>query len=180
MLSNLHRPLEGEPLALDLLNTAWLKQGRPLDWLSSAELIAAFASQHDVAATTAEASRMMTPLRRAREAILKLLQQVKDPNNVKRINQILQRGRLKLSMAGEGPTMVLQAEPGDWTLAVRAVYDATQLLAQRAERIRCCAHPNCTLWFLDTSRNGMRRWCSMASCGNRAKAKRHYQRTTAS
>jgi predicted RNA-binding Zn ribbon-like protein len=32
------------------------------------------------------------------------------------------------------------------------------------------------LWFYDTTRNGTRRWCSMAICGNRAKAHRHYDR----
>lgn len=33
----------------------------------------------------------------------------------------------------------------------------------------------CSWLFLDTSRGGRRRWCSMAACGNRAKARRHYQ-----
>ena len=33
-----------------------------------------------------------------------------------------------------------------------------------------------TLDRYDTSRNHSRRWCSMESCGNRAKAKRHYRR----
>jgi predicted RNA-binding Zn ribbon-like protein len=47
------------------------------------------------------------------------------------------------------------------------------LLETRADRIRGCANPECVLWFLDTSRPGTRRWCSMASCGNRDKAVRH-------
>ncbi len=38
-----------------------------------------------------------------------------------------------------------------------------------------CA-PACVLWFYDTTRNGTRRWCSMAICGNGAKAHRHYDR----
>jgi len=33
----------------------------------------------------------------------------------------------------------------------------------------------CTWLFVDTSKNNKRRWCSMATCGNRAKAQRHYQ-----
>ncbi|WP_443691321.1 CGNR zinc finger domain-containing protein [Pseudomonas sp.] len=33
----------------------------------------------------------------------------------------------------------------------------------------------CTWLFIDTSKNHRRRWCSMATCGNRAKAQRHYQ-----
>lgn len=42
--------------------------------------------------------------------------------------------------------------------------------------IRCCAGPGCGWLFHDTSPNKRRRWCSMESCGNRAKARRHYQR----
>lgn len=38
---------------------------------------------------------------------------------------------------------------------------------------RCAAEPPCPRVFLDTSRNGKRRWCDMRSCGNRAKAARH-------
>jgi len=38
---------------------------------------------------------------------------------------------------------------------------------------RCAAEPPCPRVFLDTSRNGRRRWCDMKSCGNRAKAARH-------
>jgi predicted RNA-binding Zn ribbon-like protein len=43
-------------------------------------------------------------------------------------------------------------------------------------RIRTCAHEDCDLWFRDTSRNGSRRWCSMARCGNKAKVAAHYRR----
>ncbi|WP_412543337.1 CGNR zinc finger domain-containing protein [Longispora sp. K20-0274] len=37
--------------------------------------------------------------------------------------------------------------------------------------------PSCGWLFLDTSRNGQRRWCSMATCGGRVKARRHHART---
>jgi predicted RNA-binding Zn ribbon-like protein len=39
------------------------------------------------------------------------------------------------------------------------------------ERIRQCEGDGCALVFLDLSRSGRRRWCSMAGCGNRAKAR---------
>jgi len=39
--------------------------------------------------------------------------------------------------------------------------------------IKNCEGPTCTLWFLDVSRNHTRRWCTMAVCGNRAKAAAH-------
>jgi predicted RNA-binding Zn ribbon-like protein len=39
------------------------------------------------------------------------------------------------------------------------------------------ANHDCILFFYDTLRSGRRQWCSMAGCGNRAKARRHYARS---
>ncbi|MBE5102336.1 CGNR zinc finger domain-containing protein [Priestia aryabhattai] len=43
-------------------------------------------------------------------------------------------------------------------------------------RIRNCEHPECRLSFVDTSKSGKRRWCSMELCGNRQKAAEFYAR----
>jgi predicted RNA-binding Zn ribbon-like protein len=48
------------------------------------------------------------------------------------------------------------------------------LLSADRRRIRRCANEDCLWLFLDESKSGTRRWCDMASCGNRAKARRHY------
>ena len=53
---------------------------------------------------------------------------------------------------------------------------ATLLLSEDRHRVRSCAGRYCGWFYIDRSRNGLRRWCSMASCGSRAKARRHYQR----
>lgn len=42
--------------------------------------------------------------------------------------------------------------------------------------VRKCEAANCSLWFLDVSKGHARRWCSMAICGNRAKAAAHRAR----
>lgn len=48
--------------------------------------------------------------------------------------------------------------------------DAVLLLGgPDAERLRQCEGSSCAILFLDTSRKGDRRWCSMTACGNRAK-----------
>jgi predicted RNA-binding Zn ribbon-like protein len=49
------------------------------------------------------------------------------------------------------------------------------LLSNQTDRIRECN--GCGWLFFDGTRNKSRRWCTMAICGNRAKAKRHYART---
>jgi len=47
---------------------------------------------------------------------------------------------------------------------------------QERPRVRECGGADCRWLFLDTSKNRTRQWCSMSSCGNREKARRHYQR----
>ena len=44
------------------------------------------------------------------------------------------------------------------------------------DRIRQCEGDGCAIVFLDLSRSGRRRWCSMSGCGNRAKARTFRER----
>lgn len=58
-----------------------------------------------------------------------------------------------------------------------AVWSAMELLTSDAlGRVRQCAGVGCAWLFMDTSKNGTRRWCDMSVCGNRAKARRHRSR----
>jgi predicted RNA-binding Zn ribbon-like protein len=50
------------------------------------------------------------------------------------------------------------------------------LTSDELERVRVCGADDCDWLFLDESRNRSRQWCNMASCGNRAKARRFYRR----
>jgi len=61
-----------------------------------------------------------------------------------------------------------------WPIAESAV---ELLTSDELKLLRWCEAPDCEWLFLDHSRNRSRRWCDMNSCGNRAKARRHYQRT---
>jgi predicted RNA-binding Zn ribbon-like protein len=57
----------------------------------------------------------------------------------------------------------------------RLVHAAVEIVVgDDHHRLRAC--PNCAWLFLDFSRNGSRRWCSMESCGTRVKARRLTER----
>jgi predicted RNA-binding Zn ribbon-like protein len=57
---------------------------------------------------------------------------------------------------------------------------AELLTSERQQRIGQCADDRGCGWlFLDNTKNHSRRWCEMNDCGNRAKARRHYQRSRA-
>ncbi len=44
-------------------------------------------------------------------------------------------------------------------------------------RVKMCPGDDCGWLFIDETKNGRRTWCSMKTCGNRAKAARHYARS---
>ena len=53
---------------------------------------------------------------------------------------------------------------------------ADLLTSEALTRVRQCSGETCSWLFVDTSRNGMRRWCDMKACGNRAKVRRFRSR----
>ncbi|MGG8409884.1 CGNR zinc finger domain-containing protein, partial [Streptomyces sp. 12297] len=93
------------------------------------------------------------------------------------VDAVLGHGRLRPTLTAEGPGETPEFEDRTWGPGWLAAHDYLGLLRTAPDRIRACAHDACVLHFYDTSRNGTRRWCSMAACGNRAKASRHYARS---
>ena len=58
------------------------------------------------------------------------------------------------------------------------VWSASRLLTSPdIDRVKTCTNEDCGWLFLDTSRKHNRKWCEMAVCGNRAKARRFYRRS---
>ena len=70
-------------------------------------------------------------------------------------------------------------DPIDDALARLTEPFVTELTEGHPERIKICASDTCEWIFYDSSRTSRRRWCDMATCGNRAKAARHRARTRA-
>jgi predicted RNA-binding Zn ribbon-like protein len=94
-----------------------------------------------------------------------------------------------LKFAGARPALVLGddgmpalGERGEGHSPRRALgaiaLDAARMLGDPAERrrVRVCASDTCSARFYDRSPAGRRRWCSMRTCGNEAKARRHRAR----
>jgi len=64
---------------------------------------------------------------------------------------------------------IAREEGLEWLLAAIARSAADLLVEGPEAPIRRCANPSCRLFFYDDSRTHRRRWCSMATCGNRHK-----------
>ena len=87
-----------------------------------------------------------------------------------------------------GSTAVRQTQDGYEKVFIAEFRDPSQIVIPVAESaadllcygnpdlVRKCENPECILYFYDISKNHRRRWCSMAGCGNRAKARAFYKR----
>jgi predicted RNA-binding Zn ribbon-like protein len=91
---------------------------------------------------------------------------------------ISSRERIELVRAPDGVSVGHShvGDPLDDALARLADPLVSEIQSGRSDRVRVCANETCQWIFFDESRGGQRRWCDMASCGNRAKAARHRAR----
>jgi predicted RNA-binding Zn ribbon-like protein len=191
----------GEHLALDFLNTAatprgvlieWLSGGKDLvDWLKQARAIEPSAAARinelgcdaldEVARQAREfrqwlrgfvTARMGKPLRTTAAALAPLNELLAGENSFQRVET-----------AGRdtgGSRLLLRrvhcwASPGELLQPI-ATAVADLICNQDFRLIRACEGSACVLLFLDRTKAHSRRWCSMAVCGNRAKAAAHRAR----
>jgi predicted RNA-binding Zn ribbon-like protein len=89
------------------------------------------------------------------------------------------RSRLVVDRDGVGWSLPPEGDDLERPLWAIARSAADVLTSGERDRIRECASPTCEWVFLDRSKNRSRRWCDMADCGNRAKARRYQQRRRA-
>jgi len=189
--------LTGGALCLDLANTldcrktpsprellgryqdlaTWGRQAGAVSESRADELLRRAAKQPQAAAAT---------LRRvcdAREAIFRVFSALAraaapPPRDVARLNGELRaalgRRLLRTDPAGGFSWVWDTADTSLDEVLWPALLSAAELLtgAERT-RVRECASDTCAWLFLDRSKNATRRWCDMAVCGNRAKARRH-------
>lgn len=167
------RPLTGEPLPLDLLNTTWMSGGAPFDMLETPGALQDWLAEHDFPLDAPE-PEIKPHLIEAREAIRAVV--AKTEGAEAKLNAVLAHGVRRPRLLEGAPTLTDEIDDPARLPGWRAAVALLDLLESRPDRIRKCANPNCILWYLDTTRNGSRRWHSMETCGNRAKAKRFQDR----
>jgi predicted RNA-binding Zn ribbon-like protein len=85
-------------------------------------------------------------------------------------------GAARVPAVRDGQIAWTLSAPPERDLAVRIVLAWDALAKASPGRLRPCANEECRLFLVDRTKAGTARWCSMATCGNRMKARRHYQR----
>ncbi|MDA3803776.1 CGNR zinc finger domain-containing protein [Clavibacter sp. CT19] len=166
-----------EELLLAVLNSAPVVDGGREDHLDGASG-RQLARTWGGIGTAAELER----LRRARDAIQAVVRAdagaggIADADAVAALADVVDGAVRTPRVTAAGVTWELRA-PRDERLAVEVVLAWSDVTARLPGRLRPCANDECRLFLLDRSRPGTARWCSMATCGNRMKARAHAQRT---
>lgn len=175
--------LIGGRLCLDFLNTAdWTAEGTVVDEkLGDLEDLATWSRAVGLDPRSAvKTAADIEALRRFRASLRRLFLtamagEKPKRNDLAQLNQALEAATETAPLAiRRGQLSFARDLAFEKMIALSAVSVLTT--AQELERIEICPSENCGWLFLDESKNRRRRWCSMETCGNRAKARRHYQR----
>ncbi|GAB2452976.1 CGNR zinc finger domain-containing protein [Streptosporangium sandarakinum] len=193
------RDLVGGHIIIDLVNTVTARDTEPIDWLDGYPRLlewAALTSQFDPVALTVlqrladtepdNAALALDRTRELREALHDLITTLirKDaPASPQAVDQVEKHWKhavasARLTVRGNTPQPQVNVETSgleylNHELALQA-FDLLRSLP--LERTHVCPGLRCGWLFIDRSRGGRRRWCDMATCGNAAKGRTHYQR----
>ncbi|MFF0478109.1 CGNR zinc finger domain-containing protein [Streptomyces sp. NPDC004284] len=196
------RDLVGGHVVVDLVNTVTARDAEPVDWLDGyprlldwAVLTGHFApADLTVLRGLAEsepvrAEQALARVRELREALHDLLTALihqDGPAPAEAVEGLEAHwkqaaSRARLTLHGTAPELRVDVGASGLDLlghelALRA-FDLLRALP--LERTRVCPGTRCGWLFVDGSRGGRRRWCSMATCGNSAKGRTHYRRKRA-
>lgn len=158
-----------EELLLDLLNTTPVVDGHQRDDLDDAEAGRRWLTAHGRPASEPE----WRALREARSALQAV---VRGERPADALAPYVTGAGYRAAATDDGVTWEL-ALPTGRTTAAEAVLAWDALRVANPGRLRPCANPDCRLFLIDHSKPNTARWCSMATCGNRMKARRHYRRS---
>ena len=187
-------------LSFDFLNTKELESGALVDHLQTPDDAFNWLRRHGVvhaellederrraAAVEGAADRALGRIRRVRDALREVTDAVVEQrppasaaltevNRALRAREVIQ---LEPSDGGVHVGHRHVGDPIDDGLARLADPIVSEISGGRPERLRICDNDTCRWVFYDDSPTGRRRWCNMATCGNRAKAARHRARQKA-
>jgi predicted RNA-binding Zn ribbon-like protein len=172
----------GHP-ALDLIATLGARRAAPIErlaqpadldrWLAEAGLLR---GPHPRTATRPVTRAQLTAARELREAIYRALEAAREsrlpPDGDRKLINRWARGATATPQLGPDLSCVIVGPDAATAALSQIAREAVELLTgPQLARVRTC--DGCSLIFLDRSRPGRRRWCSMDRCGNKSKTARY-------
>lgn len=174
----------GGRIALDFVNTEGMADGALVDRVPTDLAVSRWARaaglpvklEGDAATRHADVGTLRGAAREVFESLL--AERPPAEVSLATINRVLAWPRPAPRLRARDGGFARVPRPLDVPGVLQAVAEdvAELLCGDDRERIRGCEHDDCVLLFVDRSRQGGRRWCSMKLCGNRAKAAAHRRR----
>ncbi|MFD0304964.1 CGNR zinc finger domain-containing protein [Streptomyces sp. NPDC127119] len=168
--------LGNEILAFRFVATLGERRAEPLERITTPEQLRAWCTANDLGGTDMPVSdALLRDARELREAIHRAgsaaaVDGTPEPADEELLNRWTARHRARLTLTGGRAQWHLpDTDPARAALAVVALDAVATLGGHRDGVIKRCEQPTCGGLFMDTSRGGRRRWCSMATCGNKMK-----------
>ena len=165
-------------LSLDFANTySWRGTEREVDHLSDADAVLAWARESGLIDdgddfSPGETTKLLREARLLRRAIEEAATSITTgseppPSALAVIRNVASHSLAEASLAGT--PVQLSFKRTDRVLGPIAWAALDLLRGQELDRLKQCPPDDCRWLFIDRTKNRSRRWCDMATCGNRAK-----------
>jgi predicted RNA-binding Zn ribbon-like protein len=170
---------------IDFVNTVHFEQGAVEERLDSPAALELFLEGHGLTSGRVEARP--ADLKRAlevREALRALMEANAgielDRDAVQLLNRTAERARVVAAFDDNASWRIEPAADGVDEGLGRMLAAVFRAMSDGSwERVKACGNPECRWAFYDATKNRSGRWCEMASCGNRMKARAFRERERA-
>jgi predicted RNA-binding Zn ribbon-like protein len=174
----------GNNLGVDFINTEVNVKGELVDLLLTESDVMAWLEQANIDADLArgiDVGKLLAFRQMARQVLSQIIENEKVENDaLATLNDSLQNYKMQyqLEQSSEGYQLINQNVCHSTTdiIGLLAFELANMLSSEQRTYLKRCLNPDCVLMFVDNSRSHKRRWCSMDTCGNRAKVSKHYRK----
>lgn len=160
--------MPGEEALLEALNSTPMVSGVPCDLWVDDPALSQWAAQRGGDGGPAEREW----LRKTRDALQTV---VRGDGGPEILTPFVAGARKVPRLSGGSLDWILEVE-AERRLAVELILTWARIQEESPGRLRPCANSDCRLFLVDHSRANTARWCSMRTCGNRLKARRHHER----
>lgn len=174
----------GNNLGVDFINTEVNVKGELVDLLLTESDVMEWLEQANIDADLArgiDVGKLLAFRQKARQILSQIIDKEKVENDaIATLNNYLQDYKVnyQLEQSSEGYQLINQNVCHSTTdiIGLLAYELASMLASDQRTYLKRCLNPDCVLMFVDNSRSHKRRWCSMDTCGNRAKVSKHYRK----
>lgn len=174
----------GNNLGVDFINTEVNVKGELIDLLLSDSDMTAWLEQANIDAELGqgvELEKLLAFRAKTRKMLTQIIDNESlDDASISSLNDYLQnyKTNYKLEKSSEGFQLVKQnvCNSTEDIIGLLAFELSNLITSEQRTYLKRCLNPECVLMFVDNSRSHKRRWCSMDTCGNRAKVSKHYRK----